>query len=353
MATVETERPSGSAGSLRRAGRLAWAVLGILGVLVVLGILASRITLVIVPVILALFPATLLVPIAAHLKRVGFPEALASLLTILGAILLFVGVVGAMVPLVIRETPGLAESAGEGIREIEEILQRVAPGFEIGGMTDVLDMIQAHLGEAGDIAAQAFAAGAGAFETLAGLALLFVSLFFYLKDGRRLFDGIALLVPVGHRRRFRGAADRAWDTLGSYFRGQLLVAFVDAVAIGIGLWILGVPLVLPLSLLIFFGGLFPIVGAVVTGSLAVLVALAHGGLILGLIVTGLVLAVQQLEGNVLEPLILSHVIHLHPLVIILSITAGSLLLGLLGAFLAVPTAAIVSRTLSYLNEPAP
>lgn len=142
-------------------------------------------------------------------------------------------------------------------------------------------------------------------------------------------------------------ADDAWDTLGKYFRGQLLVAFVDAVLIGLALVLLGVPLALPLAAIVFFGGLFPIVGAVVTGFLAVLVALSHGGLVLALVVAGIVLAVQQLEGNVLEPLILSHVIDLHPMAIILSITAGAVVLGILGAFLAVPVAAITKRILTH------
>jgi putative heme transporter len=183
--------------------------------------------------------------------------------------------------------------------------------------------------------------------------LMLVTLFFFLKDGQRLTDGVISTAPPRHRRRLTEVAQRAWDTVGSYFRGQLLVALVDAVFIGIGLLILGVPLALPLAVLIFFGGLFPIVGAVTTGALAVLVALADAGPVTALIVLGLVLLVQQLESNVLEPLILGHVISLHPLVILLAITTGAVTLGILGAFLAVPVTATIARIIDYVREDQP
>ncbi|MEX0657943.1 MAG: AI-2E family transporter, partial [Egibacteraceae bacterium] len=129
-----------------------------------------------------------------------------------------------------------------------------------------------------------------------------------------------------------------WTTLGRYFRGQLLVAAVDAVLIGLGLLLLGIPLAVPLAVLIFFGGLFPIVGAVTSGVVAVLVALADAGLATALIVLGLIVAVQQLESNVLEPVVLGKTLALHPLMVLLAITAGAVTLGVLGAFLAVPVA---------------
>jgi hypothetical protein len=141
----------------------------------------------------------------------------------------------------------------------------------------------------------------------------------------------------------RRVGEQAWLTLGAFFRGQLLIALVDAVAIGIGLALLRVPLALPLAVVVFFGGLFPIVGAVTAGALAVLVALAHGGLGLGLVVLALIVGVQQLEGNVLEPFILGHVVKLHPLIVVLAVTAGAITFGVLGAFLAVPVVAVTGQ----------
>jgi putative heme transporter len=343
----QPEAPSGDAASsgaarLWRAGRTAWALVGVALAVAVLGLIAGELTLVLVPVVLALFPATLLVPVAGWLKDRGLPDALAGLVSIVAGVALIGAVIGAMVPLVASELPDLADSASEGVAQIEEFLEDGPLGMETDGVEGLLSTAREQLGEVGDYAGQATGAAFAAFEAVAGLLLLFVALFFYLKDGRRLSEGMISVFPRGSRDRARRLATSSWDTLGRYFRGQLLVAFVDAVFIGIGLLVLGVPLALPLAVLIFFGGLFPIVGAVATGALAVLVALADGGLTTALIVLGLVLVVQQLESNVLEPVILGRVIDLHPLVIILAITAGSLTLGILGAFLAVPVAAITA-----------
>jgi putative heme transporter len=346
---AQDERATGT-NRLWRVGRTAWALVGIALAVAVLGLLAGELTLVIVPLVLALFPATLLVPLAAWLKQRGLPDALAGLVSIVAGIALIGAVIGAMVPLVASELPDLASSASEGIGELEELLQNGPLGLEAGGVEELLSTAREQLGEAGDLAGQAAGAAFAAFEVIAGIVLLFVVLFFYLKDGRRLGEGVISTFPRRSRERVRRLAYGSWETLGKYFRGQLLVALVDAIFIGLGLLVLQVPLALPLAVLIFFGGLFPIVGAVVTGSLAVLVALADGGLTTGLIVLGLVLAVQQLESNVLEPVILGRAISLHPLVIVLAITAGSLTIGILGAFLAVPVAAIVARVVDDLRD---
>jgi putative heme transporter len=339
---------------LWRIGRTAWAIVGIAAVLALLGYVASAVVIVVVPVILALFPATLLAPVSDWLCRRGVPSALSALLTLLLGLIAFFGVLAGAIALVVAQLPDLLDSAAEGVGQIETFLED--DPFDIGVETfsDAAAFAQEQLGEAGDLAAQAGTAAFLAFEALAGFLLMFVVLFFYLKDGRRLRDAIVTTVPRHRRAVVREGLDRSWDTLSSYLRGQLLVAFVDAVFIGIGLVILGVPLALPLAILVLFGGLFPIVGAVVTGGLAVLVALADGGLTTGLIVLGIVLAVQQLESNVLEPLILGRTIDLHPIVVLASIAAGASVLGILGAFLAVPVVAIVGRIVDLLREdPAP
>jgi putative heme transporter len=335
--------------SLRRVGRTSWALLGILLITAVIGFVLSQLPLVVIPVVLALFPATLLVPVAGWLRRIGAPDSLAAIASILLGFLLIGAIVGAMIPLVAAQAPELAESASGGLQELENFLEDGPFGLELGGIDGLIDMAQEQLGEVGELAPQAMEAAVVAFEVVAGLLLLFVVLFFYLKDGPRLANGIITTAPRRYEDRLRRLADRSWDTLGKYFRGQMLVALVDAVGIGLGLVILGVPLALPLAVLVFFGGLFPIVGAVVTGALAVLVALADQGLTTALIVAGIVLAVQQLEANVLEPIILGKVIHLHPLVILVAITTGAVTIGILGAFLAVPVAAVISEVVDELR----
>ncbi len=341
--------PGSKTLALWRAGRTAWATLGVLALVAVLGFLASELSFIVVPVVLALFPATLLWPVASWLKKHRFPTALASLAAILAGLLLFAALIGSMVPLVVAEMPQLMQSAADGVRRLEEWLAREPFGVEVGGISELLAAAQDQIGEIGDIAPRALAAATTAVETIAGILLLFVVLFFYLKDGPRLSAGIVSVLPAGIQDRVRGAFSRAWILLGTYFRWLLVVALVDAVLIGVGLLILQVPLAIPLAVLVFFGGLFPIVGAVATGGLAVLVALADGGFWLGVAVLGLVLVVQQLESNVLHPIVQGRAIKLHPLLVLLAVTAGGLLLGILGAFLAVPVAAITAGTLRYLT----
>lgn len=352
-----TPRPSPSRDraapppALSRAGRIAWAFVGVAVLLVLAWYVASALALVIVPVILALFPATLLSPVTDALCRRGVPPGLAALLTLVGAIVVFVGVLAGVIALVVAQIPELMESAAEGVGQLESLLASDPLGLGIERFSDVLEMAREQLGQAGDLAGQATSAALVAFEFLAGLLLLLVVLFFYLKDGRRLRDAIVSTAPRGRRPLVRASLDRAWTTLAGYIRGQVIVAATDAVFIGAGLLILGVPLAVPLAVLIFFGAMFPIIGAVSTGALAVLVALADGGLTDGLIVLGLVVAVQQLEGNVLEPFILGRAISLHPLVVLLAVTAGAVVLGILGAFIAVPLAAIAARVIELLRDP--
>ncbi|HVM14180.1 MAG TPA: AI-2E family transporter [Egibacteraceae bacterium] len=329
---------------LLNAGRYAWAAVGIVALLVVAGLAAGRLSLVIVPLVVALFPAALLEPVADFLKRVGLPAALASLATIVGSLLVLAGVVALLVPVVAAELPALAESFGEGV---EQLLDQTP--VDIGGADELLQQARDQLGQAGEHVGSALEAATTVFETVAGVLFGLVALFFYLKDGQRIAHGVRDLFPDRMQGPLSEMARRVWHTLGSYFRGQLLVALVDAVLIGLGLLILGIPLALPLAVLIFFGGLFPIVGAVVTGAVAVLVALADAGLGTALIVLGIVVAVQQLESNVLEPVVLSHATKLHPLMVIVAITAGAVTLGILGAFLAVPVAAGFARVVDYLR----
>jgi putative heme transporter len=346
-ASDDTAHPVPTGGPPRaerlwKLGRTAWALVGVALVLALLGYVASALVIVVVPVILALFPATLLAPVADLLRRIGLPSALAALVALLFGLGVFFGILAGAIALVVAQAPELLESAAEGVGEIEAWLEDDPLGIGVEGFADAAEFLQEQLGEVGDLAGQAGTAAVLAFEVVAGVLLMFVVLFFYLKDGRRLRDAIVTTVPAHRQPIVREGLDRSWATLSSYLQGQLLVALVDAIFIGVGLLILGVPLALPLAILVLFGGLFPIVGAVATGALAVLVALADGGLTTGLIVLGIVLLVQQLESNVLEPLILGRTIHLHPLVVLAAIAAGATVLGVLGAFLAVPVAAITA-----------
>jgi putative heme transporter len=346
---VTAASPDGALQRLLAVGRVGWAIIGVAGAVVVVGFVLGRLSLVVVPVVLALFPATVLVPLASRLKR-HLPDAVAASIALVVGFAAVGLVIALMVPLVVAELPRLADSAGEGVAEVVRFLDESLVGLDLGGVAGLVDRAREQLGDLGELARTALDAATAAFEFVVATLLLMVVLFFYLKDGGRIGRGLLAVVPRRMQPRLRRVGEQAWQTLGAFFRGQLLIALVDAVAIGVGLALLRVPLALPLAILVFVGGLFPIVGAVTAGALAVLVALAHGGLVLGLLVLALIVAVQQLEGNILEPLILSHVVKLHALIVVLAVTAGAIAFGVLGAFLAVPVVAVVGHVARILRE---
>lgn len=329
---------------------MAWAAIGLLVLFTVAVWLLGQVRLVVAPLIIALFPAALLAPVSEWLKGRKLPDALAALLTVAGGLGLLYGLGQLVVPLVAAEVPRVAESVGQALDELQTWLR----GTPLRGQLDALDEPLEALGERfgdgdGDVTDATLSAVVTVVETVTSLLLGIVALFFYLKDGERIARGVVGLFPQRLRTDIDAVAHRIWFTLGAYFRGQLVVALVDAVGIGIGLLVLGVPLAFPLAVLVLVGGLFPIIGAFVSGTVAVLVALADQGLVTALLILAVVIAVQQLESNVLEPVVLSRAIHLHPLLVLVVITTGALVLGVLGAFLAVPVAASIARTVEYLR----
>lgn len=346
------ETRNGRERSFVRAGSVAWAAVGLLLVFVALAYVVSAVSLVVTAFVLALFPAALLAPAAGWLKRRGVPGALAALLLVVALVGSLVGVVRLLVPRFAAELPDLVDAASDGLERLRGWLDSSAVPVDLAQVESAARQGLESLGS-DDVVGRGLGAAVVVVDVVTGTLLALVSLFFLLKDGRRLWSGVTDLLPDRVRGPLDEMGGRVWWTLGAYLRGQLLVALFDAVFIGLGLWLLGVPLALPLAVLVLLGGLFPIVGAFVSGLLAVLVALADDGLTTALLVLALIVVVQQVESNLLEPIILSKVIALHPLVIILSITGGAVSFGLLGAFLAVPLAASIARVVDYLRGRTP
>ncbi|WP_409329478.1 AI-2E family transporter [Trujillonella humicola] len=343
---------------LMRTGRRAWAALGVAGVLVLLFLLLRQVSILAAALVVAAFPAAVLSPASTWLKRKGAPGAVASLALILAT----AGVIGLalwfVVPQFLDQLPALAESIEDAFADLEEFLadSPVPLPFDIGegGLSAAVQQaVDSFDGGATGVVGQGLDLLQRVVDFGTALLIFLVALFFYLRDGDRIWAGVTSLLPRTARRHVRQVSGQLWWTVGAYFRAQVLVALVDAVAIGIGLVLLGVPLAFPLALLVFFGGFFPIVGAFASGLLAVLVALADQGLGTALLVLGLVVLVQQAEGNLLEPLIISPVLRLHPFAIILAVTAGAVTFGILGAFLAVPVAACFGRVVDYVRGRRP
>lgn len=337
--------------SIGRAGRVAWAIVGMLVVLAVAGFVVSKVALVVIPLVIALFPAAILLPLHERLRRLRLPGAAAALLTILIAIGVLVGVTTLLIPVVSAQLPELTEAVQVAAADLEALIASGPFGLDVPDLDTLLAQAREQFGAASQqLVGPALEAAGIAVEVVAGLLFGLAALFFYLKDGRRIAGALRDLMP----RRWRPPADelgpRVWRAISGYVRGQLLIALADAVVIGIGLVVLRVPLALPLTVVVFVGGLFPIVGAFVSGLVAVLVGLAAGGVTTALLVLALVVAVQQLEGDVLAPIVFGSTVALHPLVVLVALTAGAVAFGLLGAFLAVPVAAALARVVDYTKE---
>jgi putative heme transporter len=333
---------------LVRAGVAAWAALGLILLVGVALWLLDAVRLAIVPPILALFPAALLTPIGGWLRRKGLPPAAAAGIVVVGFVVGLFALLGFLGWLVANELPGVIDALEEAY---DDIAETISDGLGVT-MPDMEELTQRlrDWAEGDMVRRNGLSVAITTLEMLSGALLLLVTLFFYVKDGERIANALVGLVPHRRQAAARDLMERVWGTLGAYFRGQLVVAAVDAVLIGIGLVVLGVPAALPLAVIVFFGGLFPIVGAFTAGALAVLVALADGGLGVALAVLVLNVAVQQAEGNLLEPLVVGRATRLHPLVVIVALTVGAVTLGILGAFLAVPVTASLARVVEFFRE---
>jgi predicted PurR-regulated permease PerM len=338
----------------RAAARLAtWSLrlLLIAAAVVLLGLLVARLWVIVLPVLLGLLLATVFWPPVRYLRVRGAPPALSAAAVLLAGVLLLAAGVALLAPQVTGQADEIADQVVAGLDDLQELITGppLNLGQEaIGGAVDnAISELQAN---AQNIARRVLSGAVAAGSLLLTGVLALVLCFFFLKDGPRFLPWLGGLVGPRAEPHVTAVGQRAWVTLSGFIKAQAAVGFVDAVFIGIGLAVLGVPLALPLAVLIFFGGFIPIIGAVVTGALAALVALVTNGVTSALIVVALVLIVQQLEGNVLQPILVGRTLDLHPAVVILAVTAGGTLAGITGAFLAVPVVAVVAVTIRYTRQ---
>lgn len=300
----------------------------------------TRVGFVAFPVLIALLLSTLLVPPVRWLQRRGLPPALATAVVFVVAIAAFVGMITFIGTSVAHESDALANQVSQGADELGRQIANVT-GADEADIQEQINTIDDRIRENSDAIRNGAVSGATvAGQLLAGLLLTLVVLFFFVKDGPRMWEWFCRLFPPARRPALDDFGEHVWHALKAYVRGVVFVATVDAVGIGLGLWALGVPLALPLAVLTFVLAFVPIVGAIVAGLAAVLVALVAQGVGTALGVLGIVLLVQQLEGNVLYPLIVGRTVALHPIVVLLAVAIGGALYGIVGAALAVPIALI-------------
>ncbi|MFW6773271.1 AI-2E family transporter [Nocardioides sp. CPCC 205120] len=303
------------------------------------------------PVSLALVLSTVLAPPVTFLRRRGVPAALAAASVMIGFLGSLVLVGFLLAPQIAGQSNEIADSAVDGVGQIRTWLSDGPLGISDGQITDALTTLQDELSSQASAISSGVLTGVTAVtNALINLVLMLILTFLFIKDGHRFLPWVSAI--GGHRvgGHFVEVSARAWNTLGGFIRTQALVSLIDAILIGLGLVIIGVPLAIPLAILTFFAGFIPIVGAVAAGALACLVTLVTNGPGDALIVLIIIVAVQQLEGNVLSPWLQGKSMNLHAAIVLMSVTAGSSLFGITGAFLAVPVAATVAEVLRYLNE---
>ncbi|AVM01351.1 AI-2E family transporter [Gordonia iterans] len=306
---------------------------------------------IVLPVLLAIIVATVLWPPVRFMRKHKVPAALASILALLGTAGVVAGVLALVVPSVIDQTPELANHAVDGIKQVQEWVQGPPLNIDDSQISGFVDTIVHRLQSSATTIASGVYTGVGAATSV--LVTLFTALvlvFFFLKDGPKFIPWLNRTVGAPTGSHIAEVLVRMWNTLGGFIRTQAIVSAVDAVLIGIGLFILNVPLWGVLMIFTFIGGFIPIVGAFVAGALAVLIALVANGLTTALIVLGIILLVQQLEGNVLQPWLQAKAMELHAAIVLLAVMLGGSLFGIIGAFLAVPAASCLTVLLRYVLE---
>ena len=311
----------------------------------------SQISTALIPLMLALLVASVLYPIVSGLRRVGIPYGIGAIVSLLTGIALIGGLISLIAPSVVSQWPILADQTVKGIRKVQSWAAGPPLNIHDEQLNNYVGQLTEWLqGHSEDLVSIALNVSGSVSSGLVTLAMMLVIVFFMLKDGHK-FVGWARNV-VGRRWGFHLSElfTRLWNTLSGYIRTQAIVSMVDAVFIGGGLWLMKVPLAFPIAVLTFMGGFIPIVGAVTAGGVAVLVALVTGDFIQALLVLGLIILVQQLEGNILQPVLQSRVMELHPVVIILAVLLGGGWFGIVGAFLAVPVAASAAVVFRYLGD---
>jgi putative heme transporter len=328
---------------LDRAAGWAWRLLLCAAAVSAVVVLLWYLRVIVLPVIVAITIAPALTPLEDRLRRAGLGRAAPGTALVIG-LLVLAGLFAVVTASVVQEYDELVASVRAGLDDLTDWLEGDPLNVSLERDLD------GSLRSAWQSTSSYLVSGArSGVAVLTGIVLVVALLYFILRDGRSLWRRVLDRFPEELQGRVDRAGLHAWSVLGGYVRGTALIAAIDATLIGIGLWILGVPLAFALAVIIFLGAFIPFVGATLSGLFAVLVALADGGPGMALIALGIVLGVQFLEGNFLQPIIQSRTVDLHPAIILLAVAAGGSLFGILGAYLAVPMTAVAYAILTAIR----
>ncbi|GAB3704020.1 AI-2E family transporter [Amycolatopsis oliviviridis] len=342
---------------LRIGAALSWRFIVVIAALYVIVFLIGYLSVVVIPLSIALLLAALLAPAVSKLQAIKFPRGLAAGIVLIAGLAVLGGLLTFVVAQFSSGLPELQKQLTESLNQIK--------GWLIDGPLHLRqEQIQEFINQAisflqnnqASITTTALTTATTVGEIVTGFILTLFILIFFLSGGDQIWSFLVRGVPGRVRNRIDVAGRRGFASLVSYVRATAAVAVVDAVGIGIGLAIVGVPLVIPLATLVFLGAFIPIIGAVIAGAVAVLIALVTKGVVGALVVLAIVIGVMQLESHVLQPILLGRAVKLHPLAVVLAITAGLVAAGIAGALLSVPLLAVLNagiRSLLHEHDPDP
>jgi len=351
---VSSERTSPSGAdtvplSVRAAASWSWRVLLIAAAVAGFLWLLAALKTIVVPVAIALLVTILLAPVRRTLQRWHLGKGLATALSIIGLIVLVGGLITLAGTSIVSGFQDLADQAVEGFRQFTTWLAEGPLKLDSEQLSQYGQQLQGSLVESSGLVSGALGAATTVGHVFVGALIALFCTIFFLLDGRTIWTWLVNLLPVRARENVHQAGRRGLVTLSAYVRTQILVAFVDAVGIGIGSVFFVPALALPIGILVFVGSFVPIIGAIVTGAIATAVVLVAKGWIAALIMLGIVLLVQQAESHILQPFLMGHAVSLHPVAVVLVVAAGSLAAGIVGALFAVPLAAVLNTVLLYFH----
>ncbi|MFE3025533.1 AI-2E family transporter [Nocardia tengchongensis] len=339
---------------VRQTAEWCWRLLIIFAAVLAFAYLARRLSTVTIPISIALLGAALMAPLVNWMQRFGVPRAIGVLVALIGSLGILAGIMTFVVEQFVSGVPQLSDEFKTSVHQVQDWL-----------INGPLHLSNDQIRNAGDTIVKTVESNKDALtngalttatvigEFFTGAFLTLFILIFFLYGGDQIWEFVTRIVPTAHRAQVRQAGRLGFGTLTGFVRATVLVAAVDAVGIGAGLAILNVPLALPLASLVFIGAFIPIVGSFIAGSVAVFIALMTKGLVTALIVLGITIAVMQLEGHVLQPLLMGRAVRIHPLAVVLAIASGVVLAGLAGGLLAVPFVAVLNTAMRSLLADSP
>jgi predicted PurR-regulated permease PerM len=331
------------------AGAWSWRILLLVAVAGVLVWLVTQLRVIVIPFLVALLISALLVPLSGWLQRHGWPKWLAAVSVLVGFLVSVSGLLLLVVLQIVDGWPSLRDRSIASYGDFKAFL--LTSPFHLteaqinGYVSDAVAAIQQ---DSQPLVRGALSVGSTAGHVGAGLVLGLFATIFLLIGGAEIWRWVVRLFPRVSRPAIDGAGRAGWLTLTNFVKVQIFVAFVDAVGIGLGAFFLGLPLVAPIAIAVFLGSFVPVVGAVATGAVAVVIALVYNGWVVALLMLAVVILVQQIEGHLLQPFVMGSAVKVHPLAVVFAVAAGTLVAGIPGALFAVPFVAVLNVMITYV-----